>query len=110
MSALVLGAGVPFLGAIVFGWLALIVGVMAFYLLLVYRQGQSHGEEYVPEWRRSEPATSRPRNEPLAPAWVQPSRVSVQVQQSRPAVPDPRLPAYDMENFPEDHWGTAQLN
>jgi len=91
---------VPFIGPIVFAWLALIAGVMGSYVLLVYRQGRPKNEEYLPDWSRSKAAASRPANEPLAPAWAQPAR---------PVVPVSTLPAYDMEEFPEDRWGTAQM-
>jgi hypothetical protein len=48
------------------------------------------------------------RNEPVGSPWVSPLLESHRVEY--PAVrPERDLPAYDMENFPDDAWG-AQRN
>ncbi len=125
MSGSVLAAGVPFLGEAVAAWIALIVGVMAFYFLSLSRQSRSRGVPVVPEWRQSTPVEAGLPNEPMGSTWVSQSdpghspQVSFRsdVRRAQATAPQrrPPLPAYDMENYPDEKWGspidsTASVN
>ncbi len=113
MSGSVLAAGVGFLGPAVATWIALIVGVMAFYFLSVSRKFRTRRVQGPPQWRQSEPGEAR--NDPLGSSWVSqsdpvlPSQASFRanVDRAAAAVPEPRseLRAYDMEDYPDKNRG-----
>jgi len=116
MSGSVLAAGIPFLGPAVAAWVALIVGVMAFYALSVSRQYRTRGVQDPPEWHQSTSVEARYRNEPPGSPWfsqpdpMQPSQESFRsdVRQVGGSQVQRRseLPAYDMETYPDEKWGT----
>ncbi len=115
MSGSVLGTGLPFLGPAIAAWITLIVGVMAFYFLSVSREYRTRSVQGPPQRRQS--ATCEPHpNEPLGPPWVtpwdrvQPSQLSFRSDMrgagGSEGKPQSELPAYDMENYPDEKWGT----
>ena len=114
MSGSVLGTGLPFLGPAIAAWITVIVGVMAFYFLSVSREYRTRGVNGPPQRRQS--TIDAQRNEQLGSPWgtrwdrVQPSQVSFRSDVGRAAgsegQPQSALPAYDMENYPDEKWGT----
>ncbi len=83
----------PFLGALIGLWLTVTVGVMAYYFLVVARSPQA----------RTRSLPSRP--EPYHRVIAQPDRPWIQAPTTvAPSRSD--LPAYDMENFPHEKWGS----
>jgi hypothetical protein len=87
MPGWIVGAQVPFLGPVVAAWIVLIVGVMASYYLLIARRHRAIGSD-----DRAEP---RP-----APAVV-----PLHARDTRRSDTPPGG-TYDMENFPNDEWGS----
>jgi hypothetical protein len=96
----------PFIGPAIAVWVALTVGVMSYYFLVVAR---------APRARNLPPA---PRREPYQRAETRPVRPWIHApapDTAQPWIPTPApaptrsdLPAYDMEHFPEDKWGGPQ--
>jgi hypothetical protein len=120
MSGTVVAAGVPFLGPAVAAWIALIVGVMAFYFLSVSRQYRARGAHGAPEWPQSTPLEARLRNEPTGTPWGSQAdrgqlpqlafRSDVRRADAGAIHPLSELPAYDMENYPDEKWGSPVDN
>ncbi len=91
----VLALSVPFLGPMVVAWVALLVGVMAFYFLSISRQSRTRGEYDAPTRRQPTPREPGPANQAARMPWV-----------SQPDLVTERSVSYDMENYPEARWGS----
>lgn len=91
----------PFLGPLIVAWIILAVAVMACYFLVVARSGPPSDEPWVPfgESRGRESSTTS-GSSPRSTAWVRPTWGEPVIEPPPPS----NLPAYDMENFPTDHW------
>lgn len=96
----------PFLGPLIVAWVILGVAVMATYFLVVARADTQRSEPWESPFRQDrEPAPSA--------RWVRPrfgDPVTTEREEFTPVpIRAPRasnLPLYDMEDYPEDHWGS----
>ena len=100
MPGWIVGVQLPFLGPVVEAWIVLVVAVMASYYFLIARRHRVIGSD-----DRTKPRLA-PAVVPLHPRDTGRSDMGALGAHAPRPVPTPPGLTYDMENFPNDEWGS----